>query len=122
MSYKTTKQTGDEGEDIATRFLINTGCTIVERNARFDRDEIDIIAFDRELKMMVFAEVKTRTKNDEKYPIRLAVDQRKRVCLQRAIAKWCLKNSYEGPGRIDVICVSGERVIDHIQELQAVFF
>lgn len=122
MTNISTKQTGDAGEDVATRFLMNNGCTIVERNARFGRDEIDIIAFDRELKMMVFAEVKTRTKNDDKYPIRLAVDQRKRICLQRAIAKWCLKNSYEGSGRIDVICVSGDRVIDHIQELQAVFF
>ncbi len=48
-----------KGEKIAAEFLSHNGLEIVERNFRYDRGEIDIIA--RKEKLIIFCEVKTRT-------------------------------------------------------------
>lgn len=112
---------GVKGEQIAVDFLRKQGFEIRGTNVRFGRDELDIIAFDPTEKMMVFFEVKTRSTNNERYPIRLAVDRRKRRCLQRAIHAWCIEQNYDGPGRIDILCVSKGRIADHIKELESVF-
>ena len=53
------KQLGQNGEDIAEKFLIKQGYKILERNRHFSRYcEIDIIAQDKDT--LVFVEVKTR--------------------------------------------------------------
>ena len=59
MSFET-KEFGDEGEDIAVELLISKGYEIVERNYRYRKGEIDIIAIDTETKYLVFVEVKSR--------------------------------------------------------------
>ena len=58
----TTKNIGDIGENAAAKYLKRHFFRIVERNYRFHRDEIDIIAKNR--KFLVFVEVKTRSRND----------------------------------------------------------
>src|SRR5699024_3800566 len=50
---------GKIGEEMAAEFLIEKGYVILERNYRFDRAEVDIIAQDK--KQIVIVEVKTRT-------------------------------------------------------------
>lgn len=52
------KRLGAAGEDLAARALRRAGYTILERNARLGRFEIDIIA--REGDTTAFVEVKTR--------------------------------------------------------------
>lgn len=52
------KKKGDEGEKIAAKFLSENGFIILERNYRFERGEIDIIA--KEKDTLVFVEVKMR--------------------------------------------------------------
>lgn len=55
-------QIGQEGEDRAAEFLISLGYTIVERNRRYPLGEIDILAKDRDV--LVLVEVKAgRTGN-----------------------------------------------------------
>jgi len=55
-----TKQFGDEGEELAVELLIEKGYEIIERNYRFGKGEIDIIALDPETDYTVFVEVKSR--------------------------------------------------------------
>ena len=55
-----TKQFGDEGEEIAVELLEEKGYKIIERNYRFGKGEIDIIAMDPETNFTVFIEVKSR--------------------------------------------------------------
>lgn len=57
---------GIEGEKIAARYLAAEGYRIVERNFRYHRNEIDIIAFDGEV--LCFVEVKTRASLDKGHP------------------------------------------------------
>ena len=53
------KRLGQEGEEIAARFLRKKGYKLVERNYRCKTGEVDLIVLDR--KVMVFVEVKTRS-------------------------------------------------------------
>lgn len=54
-------ETGKWGEDIACQYLISDNYTIVERNFDCKQGEIDIVAWDKSKKELVFIEVKTRT-------------------------------------------------------------
>jgi putative endonuclease len=51
-------ETGLKGEQIAENFLLNKGFTILHRNWRFEKKEVDLIACKGDL--LVFIEVKTR--------------------------------------------------------------
>ena len=53
----TNKQTGEDGENRATEYLISKGFAIIERNWRTKGGEIDIIAFQNDT--IVFVEDKT---------------------------------------------------------------
>ncbi len=52
-------EVGERGESLAVDYLIKMGYRILERNWRFARAEIDIIAMDGEI--LTFVEVKTRS-------------------------------------------------------------
>lgn len=61
-----TKQLGDQGEDLAAEFLESQGYVILDRNYRYQRAEVDLVCFEPESDMaaggeIVFAEVKTRS-------------------------------------------------------------
>lgn len=108
---------GMTGEEVAARYLESAGYRILERNVRFGRYEIDIVAKDKARKMIVFVEVKTRSAADQRYPLRTAITPRKRAALKQAAARWVTSNQYEGAGRTDVICVAGTSVLEHLLDL-----
>jgi len=118
----TTKILGDSGEEVAVQYALSNGYDIVERNRRFGREEIDIIAFDREEKMIVFIEVKTRSKHHPAYPIRSSMTPRKRAALRRAITRWFEEQEKDCVARIDLIVVVHNRVIEHLKDLGSEFF
>jgi putative endonuclease len=55
-----TKKTGDKGEELAVELLESKNYTIVNRNYRYGKGEIDIIAKDPNEEGLVFIEVKSR--------------------------------------------------------------
>ena len=59
MSLINRRIQGKAGEDLAARFLEQNGLKIIERNYRFERGEIDLIA--EEGDELVFVEVKARS-------------------------------------------------------------
>ena len=59
---KKSQQLGEDGEQAATAFLVEKNYQILERNWRFGRAELDIIAR-VEPQTLVFVEVKTRSNN-----------------------------------------------------------
>jgi putative endonuclease len=118
----TTAETGIQGEKIAALHLEACGYDVLERNVRFGKYEIDIVAFDRVRAMMVFVEVKTRRRFHPLYPIQTAVNPRKRRALTEAIARWCNVHEYDGPGRMDILCVASHKIVQHIVDAGADFF
>jgi putative endonuclease len=61
MSSIDRRKCGKAGEDLAAQFLEQRGLKILERNFRFERGEIDLIAEEGE--ELIFVEVKTRRSN-----------------------------------------------------------
>ena len=96
---------GKFGEDAAADFLRKNGYKIVGRNVRVSKNEIDIIAEDRNY--IVFVEVKTRSclypeSGNYGSPGR-AVTSKKRIFTVNAAKAYLSKNYTEKQPRIDVI-------------------
>lgn len=99
-------RTGRQGEAQAERFLKKAGLSIVARNVRVGRDEIDLIA--RQGDTLVFAEVKTRSGEAFGRPA-AAVDRTKRRRLSRAAVRFLKKRKLRPPYiRFDVVEVIGD--------------
>ena len=110
-------QVGKQGEDIAEQFLRGIGYEVRGKNLRLGRDEIDLLAFDPVDHALVFAEVKTRSRQDADYPAHMNAGRRKRINLRRSARRWVTQHAYEGGYRMDLVCVEGGRVTQHIKEL-----
>lgn len=92
---------GQNGEDIATEYLIENGYKILERNFSCRQGEIDIIAKDKN--EIVFIEVKTRTNKKYGEPVE-AVTYIKRRHLIKTIEYYLYIKKLEDEFiRIDVI-------------------
>lgn len=107
---------GKEGENQATDYLYEQGYTIRERNWRFHRNELDIIAETPE--ELVVVEVKTRQDNHFGCPEE-AVDNRKIRRIITATQNYLRKNAIDKPVRFDIIALVGEPGhfrINHIKE------
>ncbi len=120
------KITGNLGESIAAKFLINKGFEIVERNFLRSTGEIDVVArgtikrresiVSREtLPIVHFVEVKTvsyETKElldwavaHETYRPEELVHQKKLEKISRTAEVWLLENNWQGEIAIDVVAV-----------------
>jgi putative endonuclease len=108
---------GSEGEATATSFLQHLGYEIRGRNIRIGRDEVDILAFDPEDQVLVFAEVKTRSRLHEDYRPELNADWKKCAKLRRSARRWVAEHNYDGGYRLDLICVADGNITNHVKEL-----
>lgn len=107
---------GKQGEDLAAGYLRQQGFTLLLRNFRGQKGEIDIIA--REEKTIIFVEVKTRQAGASYFPAE-AVTPRKQRQISRTAQEYLLRHNLQNqPARFDVISVSvsSDRPpkIDHI--------
>jgi putative endonuclease len=112
---KDSKQRGREAEDEAARYLRARGYTILERNYRHGKGEIDLICKDENT--VVFVEVKYRTKSSFGSPEE-AVDWRKqRQLVKLARIYLSSRGLYDSIDcRFDVVSVKGstEHTVEHI--------
>ena len=105
-----TKQTGDRGEDLAAAYLEAKGYTILARNYRFERAEVDLVCFQpaddyAQGGELVFAEVKTRSGLGYGRPEEAVTDEKKRHLI-RAARAYLYEHKLEGsPCRFDVISI-----------------
>ncbi|MBI4929402.1 MAG: YraN family protein [Bacteroidetes bacterium] len=108
--------TGIQGEDLAAVYLEAKGYAILEKNWRFGREEIDIIA--RHNDILVIAEVKTRSGNFFGEPEEF-VNRQKQKNLIKAANAYIEKNNLELEARFDIIGVilTGKKHrINHIED------
>lgn len=96
---------GNKGEDIAYEHLLEEGYTLLERNWRYKKAEIDLVAMDGET--LVFVEVKTRSYVYLGEPEQ-AVHQRKQNVLISAAAAYMHLYGHEWAYRFDVISIVKE--------------
>ena len=111
-----TKTVGNDGENRAAAFLESKGFSIIERNWRTNRGEIDIIAYKNDV--LVFVEVKTLP-NGTLDMIQRELNNQKRQRILKTSKRFLLKhreynNSYV---RFDVIVIDmpGLEPVYHIE-------
>jgi putative endonuclease len=102
-------ETGKEGEKMAATWLAANGYTILHRNWRSGRFEIDLICT-RENKLR-FVEVKLRQSNEYGYP-EAAVTRKKYRDLMQAISQYMALNPEHNDFRLDVIAITQRTAID----------
>lgn len=111
---------GRHGEDLAAQFLADAGYSIIDRNWRCARGEIDLVA--REGNDTVFVEVKTRSSTAFGHPFE-AITAQKLARLRRLATVWCDAHPYRrGAIRIDAVSVivsAGQ--LPRIEHLRRVF-
>ncbi|MFP4661002.1 MAG: YraN family protein, partial [Halanaerobiales bacterium] len=96
------RELGKFGEDKAVEYLKKQGYQIIERNFRYARAEIDIIASRDDF--LAFVEVKLR--RNLKYGLpQSAVDYRKQEKIKRAAQFYLMKNKNDKKIRFDVISI-----------------
>lgn len=119
---------GRWGEDVAVEQLRVEGLVILDRNARpcraDRRIELDIVAYDRKLDILVFVEVKQHLTRSP-YQRRLrSINRHKLELLRRGCRAWILANHWQGAYRFDVIEVYGgpgsilRPEVDHIKHVR----
>jgi len=86
---------GSLGESLALRFLIDRGCSLIQRNAFVDGDELDLIV--DHAGRVVVVEVKTSSNGDD--PME-ALDETKVFRIRRAVQGY-----RTAVHRVDVIAV-----------------
>ena len=112
----TRKEIGNKGEENAANFLFANGYEVLERNYRFGRGEVDIIALKNSV--MVFIEVKTRKNTNFGYPETfLSEPQQDRI--HRAAEEYVLRKEWQGEIRFDIIAIlwdGKEPTLDHFED------
>lgn len=100
----TAQALGKSGEEAAVRYLKSKKFRIIERNFRFLRGEIDVIAYER--KTLVFVEVKAR-KSKEFGPPEEAVTPSKQRQIKRVAQGFLAQNNLQDTEcRFDVLSLS----------------
>jgi putative endonuclease len=98
---------GTEGENLAAKFLEEKGYSILERNYRFERGEIDLVA--REGSDLVFVEVKARHSQDYGAPEE-SVTTAKEAQLKKVAEGYLYEHNIENQScRFDVVTITYQR-------------
>jgi len=103
--YQRRSALGRFGERLAAAHLGAHGMTVLARNWRCGRGELDLVAVDPSTATVVFCEVKTRS--SERFgPPSAAVGARKARRIRGLALEWLdATGADRGPLRFDVICV-----------------
>ncbi|MDB5138302.1 MAG: hypothetical protein JWR12_218 [Mucilaginibacter sp.] len=108
---------GRKGENLAKLHLENTGYEILDENWTHGKLEVDLIAYKD--KVIIFAEVKTRTGNSFGEPEDF-VDTRKQKLLLEAADEYIYLMNHQGEVRFDIISVLYDRknnyILNHIED------
>ena len=102
---------GVRGEDMAAAYLETAGYRILERNWRFHRNEIDIIAMEGDT--LVFVEVKKRQDSAHGYGCE-AVDHTKQQRIRRvaeAYLAYTKRHPAETKCRFDVVSIDEDKIL-----------
>ncbi|WP_028979781.1 YraN family protein [Sporocytophaga myxococcoides] len=99
---------GKNGEDIAGNFLETKGYSVLFRNYRYKKLEIDIIV--RKENLLVFVEVKKRKNSKFGFP-EAAVSDRKASLVMTAAENFIFENDWKGPIRFDIVAITGQEIV-----------
>jgi putative endonuclease len=103
---------GKEGEATAEKFLTDKGYTIIARNYRYKRSEIDLIV--QKENWLVFVEVKMRTSKAFGFP-EASVNAAKRKKILEGAAQYLHESNWAGNVRYDIVAIANKE-IEHFED------
>jgi putative endonuclease len=107
MTTKNNKKIlGQQGEDLAAEYLLESGYTILERNWRFRRAEIDIIC--KKDRILIFVEVKAKSYTYFGEPEE-SISATKENLIIDAASQYMILTGHEGEIRFDIIGIVFEK-------------
>jgi len=112
-------QLGKKGEQLAVDYLLKKGFEILERNYRFDKAEVDIIAKKEET--LAIVEVKTRSTSDFGDPQDF-VKPKQIQRLVKAVNEYVLEHGLEVDVRFDIIAIVKDNKSFSIEHLENAFY
>lgn len=101
---KLAKETGNEGEELACKFLQKEGYEVLDRNWRNAKLELDIVALDENF--LVVVEVKTRS-TGKFGPAQEFLSRRQQNRIIKAAHEYILEKDLDLEVRFDVIGITG---------------
>ena len=110
---------GKKGEQLAVNFLVKNGYGIVERNYRFDKAEVDIIA--KKDNVLAIIEVKTRSTNDFGNPQDF-VKPKQIQRLVKAVNEYVIENDLDVEVRFDIVAIVKDGKSFEIEHLKDAFY
>ena len=118
----TAAEVGRRGEDLAVAHLEAKGFRVMDRNYRWQREEVDVVAFEPSPRndggTIVFVEVKARSGTGFGRPEE-AVDAAKQAAIKRVAEAYLHERRLmPSPVRFDVVAVTlggGGAVIEHFE-------
>ena len=110
---------GKKGEQLAVDFLLQNNYTIVERNYRFDKAEVDIIA--RQKDTLAIIEVKTRSTSDFGNPQDF-VKPKQIQHLVKAVNEYVIESDLDVDIRFDIIAIVKKGNGYDIEHLENAFY
>ncbi len=115
MSDYLAHRRGKQGEEMATRFLQEKGLTLVAKNYRHRRGEIDLVMRDRDT--LVFVEVKLRRNANFGDP-ETFVDQSQAERIAEAADHYVHEMEWEGNIRFDIVAITlqPQITIEHFED------
>lgn len=112
-------QLGKKGEQLAVDFLLKHNYDILERNYRFDKAEVDIIA--QKSDVLAIIEVKTRSTTDFGNPEDF-VKPKQIKNLVKAVDEYVIVNDLDVEVRFDIIAIVKENSTFNIEHLKDAFY
>ncbi len=110
---------GKKGEQLAVDFLVENSYDIVERNYRFDKAEVDIIAQKGDI--LAIVEVKTRSSLEFGNPQDF-VKPKQIKNLVKAVDEYVTENDLDVEVRFDIIAIVKENKDYKIEHLENAFY
>ena len=110
---------GKKGEQLAVDYLLKKGYEIVDRNYRFDKAEVDIIA--RKKDVLSIIEVKTRSSIDFGNPQDF-VKPKQIKRLVKAVDEYVTVNGLDVEVRFDIIAIIKNGKTFDIEHLENAFY
>lgn len=111
--------TGSRGEALAADFLERKGYSVLERNYRHKRSEIDLIV--RKNELLVFVEVKAKANVSHGHP-EIAVDDRKAAKVMEGAEHYIDSIGWKHNIRFDVIAITFSDSAYDIEHFEDAFY
>lgn len=109
---------GKKGEQLAVDYLIEKGFSILDRNWRFQKAEVDIIAKNKDI--LISVEVKTRSNNQFGNPQEF-VNPKKIKLLVSAMNEYIIQKDLDAEVRFDIIAITKTNIGFDIEHLEDAF-